>query len=43
MLVYNKEKKMLEPEEYKFELQDVKEPNLLRETFSYTDIPKNSI
>jgi hypothetical protein len=40
MLVYNKEKKMLEPEEYKFELQDVKEPNLLRETFSYTDIPK---
>ena len=40
MLVYNKEKKMLEPEEYKFELQDVKEPNLLRETFSYSDIPK---
>ncbi len=40
MLVYNKNKKMLEPEEYKFELQDVKEPNLLRETFSYRDIPK---
>ena len=40
MLVYNKEKKMLEPEEYKFELQDVKEPNLLRETFPYTDVPK---
>ncbi len=40
MLVYNKTKKMLEPEEYKFELQDVKEPNLLRETFSYRDIPK---
>ena len=40
MLVYNKNKRMLEPEEYKFELQDVKEPNLLRETFSYRDIPK---
>ncbi len=40
MLVYNKTKRMLEPEEYKFELQDVKEPNLLRETFSYRDIPK---
>lgn len=40
MLVYNKIKKTLEPEEYKFELQDVKEPNLLRDTFSYTDIPK---
>ena len=40
MLVYNKIKKTLEPEEYKFELQDVKEPNLLRETFPYTDIPK---
>ena len=40
MLVYNKNRKMLEPEEYTFELQDVKEPNLLRETFSYSDIPK---
>ena len=40
MLVYNKIRKTLEPEEYKFELQDVKEPNLLRETFPYTDVPK---
>jgi len=40
MLVYNKMKKTLEPEEYTFELQDVKEPNLLRDTFPYTDIPK---
>lgn len=42
MLIYNKDKKFLEPEEYHFELQDVKEPNLLRETFSYSDIPKIS-
>jgi hypothetical protein len=40
MLVYNKEKRMLEPEEYLFELQDVEEPNLLRDTFTYKDIPK---
>ena len=40
MLVYNKIRKTLEPEEYKFELQDAKEPNLLRETFPYTDVPK---
>ena len=42
MLIYNKDKRLLEPEEYHFELQDVTEPNLLRETFSYTDIPKIS-
>jgi isopropylmalate/homocitrate/citramalate synthase len=42
MLVYNKEKRMLEPEEYLFELQDVEEPNLLRDTFTYKDIPKIS-
>ncbi|MDD3922020.1 MAG: hypothetical protein PHY39_00620 [Endomicrobiaceae bacterium] len=40
MLVYNKIKGTLESEEYNYELQDVKEPNLLRETFSYTDVPK---
>ncbi|MFA7675426.1 MAG: 2-isopropylmalate synthase, partial [Endomicrobiia bacterium] len=40
MLVYNKTKGTLESEEYNYELQDVKEPNLLRETFSYTDVPK---
>lgn len=40
MLVYNKTKRTLESEEYNYELQDVEEPNLLRETFSYTDVPK---
>ncbi|MGR3319893.1 MAG: 2-isopropylmalate synthase [Candidatus Anammoxibacter sp.] len=40
MLVYNKRRRSLEPEDYKFVLQDVKEPNLFRETFSYDNIPK---
>lgn len=40
MLVYNKRKRSLEPEDHKFVLVDVKEPNLFRETFSYDKIPK---
>ena len=40
MLTFNKKKNILEPEEYHYELQDVKEPNLFRETFQYTEIPK---
>jgi isopropylmalate/homocitrate/citramalate synthase len=40
MLVFNKTKRTLESEEYNYELQDVEEPNLLRETFSYKDVPK---
>ena len=40
MLKFNKSRKVLEPEEYKYELQDVTEPNLFRDIFPYTDIPK---
>jgi isopropylmalate/homocitrate/citramalate synthase len=40
MLTFNKRTNKLEPEEYHFELQDVKEPNLFRETFQYTEVPK---
>ncbi|MHB9154455.1 MAG: 2-isopropylmalate synthase [Endomicrobiales bacterium] len=40
MLRYNKHRRTLEPEEYHYELQDVTEPNLYREIFPYTDIPK---
>ncbi len=40
MLVYNKRRRSLEPEDHKFHLHDVKEPVLFRETFSYDTIPK---
>lgn len=40
MLTFNKRTNKLEPEEYHYELQDVKEPNLFRETFQYTEVPK---
>ncbi|AKL98266.1 hypothetical protein [Endomicrobium proavitum] len=40
MLTFNKRTNKLELEAYHFELQDVKEPNLFRETFQYTDVPK---
>jgi isopropylmalate/homocitrate/citramalate synthase len=42
MLTLNKRTNRLEAEEYHFELQDVKTPNLFRETFPYTEIPKIS-
>lgn len=40
MLRYNKFRKTLEPEEYHYELQDVDQPNLYRDIFPFTDIPK---
>jgi len=40
MLKFSKKTNKLEPEEYIFELQDVKEPRLFRELFQYTEIPK---
>ncbi|MCL2798675.1 MAG: 2-isopropylmalate synthase [Endomicrobia bacterium] len=40
MLTFNKKTNKLELEAYHFELQDVKEPNLFRETFQYTEVPK---
>jgi isopropylmalate/homocitrate/citramalate synthase len=42
MLALNKHTNRLESEKYHFELQDVKTPNLFRETFQYTEIPKIS-
>jgi isopropylmalate/homocitrate/citramalate synthase len=42
MLKINKRTNKLEPEEYHYELQDVKEPNLFRETFPYSEISKIS-
>jgi len=40
MLTLNKKTNKLELEAYQYELQDVKEPNLFRETFQYTEVPK---
>ncbi len=40
MLRYNGHRRMLEPEEFRYELQDVTEPNLFRDIFPYSDIPK---
>ncbi|MDR1511353.1 MAG: hypothetical protein LBS15_00990 [Endomicrobium sp.] len=42
MLTLNKRTNRLESEEYHFELQDVSKPNLFREMFPYTEIPKIS-
>ena len=42
MLALNKRTNRLESEEYRFELQDISEPNLFREIFPYTEIPKIS-
>ena len=40
MLRYNKEKRTLEQDDYKYDLQDVETPNLYRNIFSYGDVPK---
>lgn len=40
MLKFNKHRRLLEQDEYRYELQDVKEPHLFRDIFPYTDIPK---
>ena len=40
MLTFNKRTNKLEPEEYHFELQDVAEPNLFRDMFNFTEVPK---
>lgn len=40
MIEYNKKNNRLENEYYHYELQDVKEPQLYREMFEYTSIPK---
>jgi len=40
VLRYNKHRRTLEQDEYKYELQDVEEPNLYRDIFSYSEVPK---
>lgn len=40
MLEFNKKTNTLEQTQYKYSLQDVAEPNLYREIFSYDEIPK---
>lgn len=37
---FNKKTNTLEEEYYRYELQDMKEPNLFREIYNYTDVPK---
>jgi isopropylmalate/homocitrate/citramalate synthase len=38
----NKKSNLLEQDPYNYQLQDVEEPNLMREFFEYTEIPKTS-
>jgi hypothetical protein len=40
MLEFNKRTNTLEQNQYKYALQDVSEPNLYRDIFSYEEIPK---
>ena len=40
MIYYDKERKILMESEYKYALQDRAEPNLYRDMFPYTEIPK---
>ncbi|MBR2344059.1 MAG: 2-isopropylmalate synthase [Clostridia bacterium] len=40
MIVKNKRTNLLEQNQYKYSLQDVDEPNLYREIYTYTEIPK---
>lgn len=42
MLKFNKKTRTLEQDEYRYELQDVKEPNLYRDIFPYGEVPKIS-
>ena len=42
MLSYNEHTNLLELRKYKYNLQDVEEPNLYRDNFSYGEIPKCS-
>ena len=40
MLRWNRHTRTLEQEEHHFELQDIPEPNLFRDTFPYTEVPR---
>ena len=39
----NERTHLLQEEPYSYQLQDVEEPNLMREFFEYTEIPKVSL
>lgn len=40
MLEISKKTNLLEQKSYKYSLQDVEEPNLYRDVYSYTEVPK---
>lgn len=40
MIEINKKTNLLEQEPYKYEIQDVEEPNLFRDVYPYTEVPK---
>ena len=40
MIAKNKHSNLLEQHQYRYTLQDVDEPNLYREIYPYTEIPK---
>ena len=42
MIIYNDKSNLLEDTVYRYQLQDVKEPNLYRELFDYESIPKHA-
>ena len=42
MLELNKKSNVLEEETYRYTLQDIKEPNLYRDIYPYTDIPRTA-
>lgn len=41
MLILSKKTNLLEQETYKYSLQDVKDPNLFRDVYSYSEVPIN--
>ena len=40
MIFYNTHKHLLQEQTYSYSLQDVAEPNLYRDVYEYTEIPK---
>jgi len=42
MLEINKKTNLLEEETYKYKVQDISEPNLYRDLYPYTEVPKIS-
>ena len=40
MIEISKKSNLLEQKSYRYQLQDIEEPNLYREIYTYTEIPK---